>query len=68
MLGPLPPGVSKEIMEQLKDNMLVAMVKRAGGVIEFTVDEIDEAHEKIWLESDAANGKFIIKLQPDEGH
>lgn len=63
------PAELQAAIEQLQDNMLVALVKRAGGFIEFSVEEIDEAAERIVLESDPVNQKFTIKLEPKrEGH
>jgi hypothetical protein len=54
-------------IRQLQDNMLIALVKRAGGSITFTVAEIDEASERIVLESDVPNQLFTVKLEPKEG-
>lgn len=54
-------------IRQLQDNMLIALVKRNGGTITFDVSEIDDAVERIVLESDVAEQKFTVKLEPKEG-
>lgn len=59
----LSPEMQAAVRE-LQDNMLIALVKRAGGSIEFSVAEIDEAVERIVLESVLEEQKFIIKLEP----
>ena len=63
MITGLPNHIPKEVIDQLIHNMLVHLVREAGGYMEFTVDAMDNAVEQIILESDAVKQIFTIRLK-----
>lgn len=41
--------LSPEIVQRLKDQLLICLVKRAGGVVEFPVSEVDDTSQDVLL-------------------
>ncbi|MEE8150637.1 MAG: hypothetical protein V3T43_02835 [Nitrosomonadaceae bacterium] len=59
MRDDLPEDV-QENMNKIRDNFLIAMVKRAGGELSFTIDEINEAADMLTME--VIGDRFVLKV------
>ncbi|CAE7161643.1 unnamed protein product [Symbiodinium microadriaticum] len=66
MLKELPKEM-QEAMEKLRDNFVIAMVKRNGGRMEFPVHEIDNASGPLTMEIDQNRKVFILTITSFNG-
>lgn len=59
----LPPEL-QAALKTIRDNMLIALIKRNGGKIEFSCEEIDQADDMMLVEVDTATRIYTAVVLP----
>lgn len=60
MRDDLPPDL-QALMKHIRDNFIIAIVKRNGGEMTFSVKEIDDADDMLTMEVEGGN--LVLKTQ-----
>jgi hypothetical protein len=62
MVDDLPADL-KASMLKLRDNLLICMIKRAGGKVQFPVPEVDAADDMLTMEVDDTPAGKVFTVQ-----